>query len=114
MASAYLLSTFAAQYPSGWLADRFGRRRVLVASLLVQAALSLVYLPITDPGLFGALRVVEGLAAAAVVPAGGALAPDVLPNERPGGADGLLAPFFNAGFLPVPGPGAPLRATGLR
>src|SRR5690349_13403590 len=51
MASAYLISNFAAQYPAGWLSDRFGRRRLLVAGLLAQAALSLVYLPITDPGL---------------------------------------------------------------
>ncbi len=88
MASAFLLSNFAAQYPSGWLADRFGRRRVLVASLLVQAALSLVYLPITDPGLFVALRVVEGLAAAAVLPAARALVADAVPNERRGEAYG--------------------------
>ncbi len=112
MASAFLLSNFAAQYPSGWLADRFGRRRVLVASLLVQAALSLVYLPITDPGLFVALRVVEGLAAAAVLPAARALVADAVPNERRGEAYGLFSAFFNAGFLLGPALGGLLAATG--
>jgi MFS family permease len=112
MASAFLLSNFAAQYPSGWLADRFGRRRVLVASLLVQAALSLVYLPIADPGLFVALRVVEGLAAAAVLPAARALVADAVPNERRGEAYGLFSAFFNAGFLLGPALGGLLAATG--
>jgi len=112
MASAFLLSNFAAQYPSGWLAGRFGRRRVLVASLLVQAALSLVYLPIADPGLFVALRVVEGLAAAAVLPAARALVADAVPNERRGEAYGLFSAFFNAGFLLGPALGGLLAATG--
>jgi MFS family permease len=112
MASAYLVANFAAQYPSGWLADRFGRRRLLVAGLLVQAALSLVYLPITDPGLFVALRVVEGLAAAAVLPSARALIADAVPNEQRGEAYGLFSAFFNAGFLLGPALGGLLAATG--
>ncbi|HEV8191255.1 MAG TPA: MFS transporter [Ktedonobacterales bacterium] len=112
MASAYLIGNFAAQYPSGWLADRFGRRRLLVAGLLVQALLSLVYLPITDPGLFVALRVVEGLAAAAVLPSARALVADVVPNEQRGEAYGLFSAFFNAGFLLGPALGGLLAATG--
>ncbi len=30
MASAYLISNFAAQYPAGWLADRVGRKPLMV------------------------------------------------------------------------------------
>jgi MFS family permease len=112
MASAYLIGNFAAQYPSGWLADRFGRRRLLVSGLLVQALLSLVYLPITDPGLFVALRVVEGLAAAAVLPSARALIADTVPNEQRGEAYGLFSAFFNAGFLLGPALGGLLAATG--
>src|SRR5260221_6023334 len=111
MASAFLLSNFAAQYPSGWLADRFGRRRVLVASLPVQAALSLVYLPITDPGLFVALRVVEGLAAAAVLPEARALVADAVANQRRGAAAGLFSAFFNAGLLLRPALGGAMQAS---
>jgi len=112
MASAYLIGNFAAQYPSGWLADRFGRRRLLLSGLLVQALLSLVYLPITDPGLFVALRVVEGLAAAAVLPSARALIADTVPNEQRGEAYGLFSAFFNAGFLLGPALGGLLAATG--
>src|SRR5437764_11947336 len=56
MASAYLISNFVFQYPSGWLADHWGRRPVMLASLFFQAGLSLAYLFITDPILFVVLR----------------------------------------------------------
>ncbi len=112
MASAYLIANFVAQYPSGWLADRFGRRRLLVVGLLVQAVLSLIYLPITDPNLFVALRVVEGLAAAAILPSARALIADTVPDEQRGAAYGLFSAFFNAGFLLGPALGGVLAATG--
>jgi MFS family permease len=112
MASAYLISNFAAQYPAGWLSDRFGRRRLLVAGLLAQAALSLIYLPITDPVLFVALRVVEGIAAAAVLPSARALIADAVPDEQRGEAYGFFSACFNAGFLLGPALGGLLAATG--
>ncbi len=112
MASAYLVSNFVAQYPSGWLADRWGRRRVMVAGLLIQAALSLAYLPITDSLLFVGLRVAEGLAAAAVLPSARALIADAVPSEKRGQAYGMFGAFFNAGFLIGPALGGLLAATG--
>src|SRR5437588_12702511 len=60
MASANLISTFAFLYPSGWLADHWGRRGVMILGLLIQATLSLAYLVITNPLLFVVLRFVEG------------------------------------------------------
>ncbi|HEY7356141.1 MAG TPA: MFS transporter, partial [Ktedonobacterales bacterium] len=60
MASAYLISNFLFQYPSGWLADRWGRKPMLIFSLAAQAALSLIYLAISDPVLFVVLRFAEG------------------------------------------------------
>src|SRR5947208_16299007 len=36
MASAYLISNFVFQYPVGWLADRSGRKPVLIMGLLMQ------------------------------------------------------------------------------
>src|SRR6266852_3642652 len=58
MASAYLISNFLFQYPSGWLADRWGRKPMMVFSLIAQAALSLIYLFIADPIFFVVLRFV--------------------------------------------------------
>src|SRR3981081_1390114 len=52
MASAFLISNFVFQYPVGWLADRWGRKEIMIVGLLAQAALSLIYLFVNDPVLF--------------------------------------------------------------
>jgi MFS family permease len=56
MASAYLVSNFLAQYPVGWLADRWGRKQLILIGLFVQAALSLAYLLLVDPLSFVFVR----------------------------------------------------------
>jgi MFS family permease len=99
MASAYLVSSFLFQYPSGWLADRWGRKPMIIASLLGQALLSVVYLWISDPVLFVVLRFAEGAVAAAFLPSARALIAEAVPAEKRGEAYGIFSAFFNAGFL---------------
>ncbi|HLW00746.1 MAG TPA: MFS transporter [Ktedonobacterales bacterium] len=99
MASAYLIANFLFQYPSGWLADRWGRKPLIVCSLLGQAALSLVYIAIADPVLFVVLRFAEGAVAAAFLPSARALIAEAVPDEKRGEAYGIFNAFFNAGFL---------------
>ncbi|TMC20103.1 MAG: MFS transporter [Chloroflexi bacterium] len=112
MASAYLVSNFIFQYPSGWLADRWGRKQVMILGLFIQAILSLLYLLITDPILFVVLRFVEGIAAAALLPSARAMIIDIVPPEQQGEAYGIFNAFFNAGFLIGPGLGGLLAITG--
>ena len=112
MASAYLISNFIFQYPAGWLADRWGRKPMMILSLLAQAALSLAYIFITDPVLFVALRFVEGMAAAAFLPSARALITDAIPAGKRGEAFGIFGAFFNAGFLFGPALGGLLAGTG--
>jgi MFS family permease len=112
MASAYLISNFIAQYPAGWLADRVGRTLLMMLGLLVQAGLSLLYLYVADPTLFIGLRVLEGIAAAAVLPSARALIADAVPAEKQGAAFGIFSAFFNAGFLLGPALGGLLASTG--
>lgn len=112
MASAYLVSNFVFQYPSGWLADRWGRKQVMMIGLFIQMVLSLVYLPITDPVMFVILRFVEGTTGAAVLPAARALIVDTVPPEKQGESYGIFSAFFNAGFLLGPGIGGLLATTG--
>src|SRR5579884_3193809 len=64
MASAYLVSDFLFGYPLGWLADRWGRKQVILIGMAAQALLSALYLPVSDPVLFIVLRFLEGIAAA--------------------------------------------------
>jgi MFS family permease len=110
MASAYLISNFVFQYPLGWLADRWGRKQVMLAGLLAQAGLALLYLPISDPLLFIVLRFLEGIAAAALLPAARALLIDSVPAEQQGAAFGIFGAFFNASFLLGPALGGLLAS----
>jgi MFS family permease len=112
MASACMVSNFLFQYPSGWLADRWGRKQMMVLSLFVQAILSFAYLFISDPVLFVVLRFVEGIAAAAFLPSARALITDAIPGEKRGEAFGIFGAFFNAGFLFGPAVGGLLAGTG--
>ena len=112
MASAYLVSNFVFQYPSGWLADRWGRKQVMVLGLFIQAVLSLLYLVISDPILFVVLRFIEGMAAAAILPSARAMIIDIVPAEKQGEAFGIFSAFFSAGFLLGPGLGGLLATTG--
>ncbi len=112
MASAYLISNFVFQYPSGWIADRWGRKRIMIVSLIAQAILSLAYIFITDPILFVVLRFAEGIAAAATLPSARALIADTVPPEHRGAAYGVFSAFFNTGFLLGPALGGLLATTG--
>jgi MFS family permease len=112
MASSFLLSNFVFQYPTGWIADRWGRKRVMVIGLAVEAALSLVYLVINNAELFIALRFVEGMVGAALLPPARALIAEVVPDERRGQAYGIFSSFFNAGYLVGPAVGGVLAVAG--
>lgn len=112
MASAFLLSNFVFQYPTGWIADLWGRKRTMAVSLALQALLSLVYLAVTDPILFVALRFLEGIVSAGVLPSARAIVADAVPEERRGEAYGIFSSFFNAGFLIGPALGGFFAALG--
>src|SRR6266404_4959253 len=112
MASSYLISNFLFQYPSGWLADRWGRKPMMMLSLFFQAALSAVYLLISDPLMFVFLRFAEGAAAAVFLPSARALINDAIPAKNRGEAFGIFSAFFNTGFLLGPALGGLLATTG--
>lgn len=112
MASSYLISNFLFQYPSGWIADRWGRKPVMILSLFLQAVVSASYLLITNPILFVVVRFAEGAVAAAYLPSARALITDAIPQERRGEAFGIYSAFFNTGFLLGPALGGFLAATG--
>jgi DHA1 family multidrug resistance protein-like MFS transporter len=105
MASAYLVSNFAFQYPVGWLADRWGCKQLMLIGLIAQAAISLLYLVVTDPVTFVILRFIEGIGTAALLPTARAVIIDIVPERQQGEAYGIFGAFFNAGFLFGPGIG---------
>lgn len=112
MASSFLLSNFIFQYPTGWLADLWGRKRMIVVGLVCQAILSIVYIFVTDPVLFVVLRFGEGIVAASVLPSARAIVAQSVPTERQGEAYGIFGAFMNAGFLLGPAIGGLVASYG--
>jgi MFS family permease len=112
MASSFLLSNFLFQYPVGWLADIWGRKRLMIFGLAAQCFVSIGYIVIADPIAFIVLRFLEGMVAASVLPAARALVADTVPDERRGEAYGIFGAFLNAGFLLGPAIGGLFAATG--
>jgi len=90
LAGVVMASFFAAgvlsQYPIGRLADRVGRRPVLVAGLIVYALASLAFLlPIAAPVAIG-LRALQGVGAGAAIVASLAMVSSSVPEDRRGRA----------------------------
>ena len=82
--------SFALQYPMGRLADRFGRRRFLVAGALIFAIANGGFvMPLPVAGML-LLRALQGLGVALFLPAASALVADLSTPERRGRAYGWL------------------------
>jgi DHA2 family multidrug resistance protein len=100
--TGYLLAVAASQPATGWLADRFGRRRIFLSSLALFTTASLCCgLSPNLPTLIG-FRVVQGLGGGALVPVGMAIVFEVFPPERRGHALGIWGVSAMAG--PTIGP----------
>lgn len=88
-----------AQYPGGWLADRFGRRPVILLALLLYAAGFPLYALPMPVGLLIALRFVHALLSSSYAPATSALLADLTDPLKRGSAFGKLRASDMAGLL---------------
>jgi MFS family permease len=105
--SASILVTFGvsgfAAPVSGWIGDRYDRRRVMIASDLVAAVLSVAVAAVTGtPGLMVALTLAVSLAEAPFFPASSAAVPNLVSEEDLPWANGLLASSRSVGILAGP------------
>jgi len=112
IASAYFLAVFAFSVPAGRLSDRIGRKPMIVSGTVLYAVSTLLFLTTTDPWWFVVFRVLEGMGAAAVVPAAQAFVADITSNERRGQAYGWLTTAQYAGLILGPALSWPLYALG--
>jgi MFS transporter, DHA1 family, solute carrier family 18 (vesicular amine transporter), member 1/2 len=110
MATVFLLASFVVTPVMGWLADRVGYRTVLGLSLLTYAGLLAAYVPVTSPEALIALRALEGVSAAGVLPPARALMNTVAPSERCGEALGLISTARYVGILAGPAVGSLLAS----
>jgi DHA1 family multidrug resistance protein-like MFS transporter len=102
MASGFLLGQFLFQIPGGWLSDRWGRKPLLIAGIVVSGLVSFLFLANDNPWYFIALRFIEGAASGALVPAANAYVIDVVPPKERGAAFGWIGAANSAGFMMGP------------
>jgi DHA2 family multidrug resistance protein len=84
--SSYLLAVAISQPASGWLADRFGRKVVFLASLASFTVASLLAALAPTLAILVACRVLQGLGGGALLPVGMAMVLELFPRERHGRA----------------------------
>jgi EmrB/QacA subfamily drug resistance transporter len=90
--SVYLLVFAAVLLPAGMLGDRYGRKRLLLAALVILGLSSLACAYADTPEQFMAARAALGVGAAMIVPAAlGALPALFSPTERPKAVAAVMA-----------------------
>ena len=102
MGAAYLFSSFIFLFPFGWLSDRYSRTALIVGGLFAHMLITLAYLPFTSGEAFVALRFLEGISSAAVMPAARAMLADVTPPGRNGEAFGMMSVMITFGMFAGP------------
>ena len=112
IAAAYYVGTFAASSPMGALADRIGRKPVLVAGVSLYALATGLFLTTTEPGWFIVFRFLEGVGAGAVMPAGQAFVADITGESSRSRAYGWLTSAQFGGLVAGPALAMPLYALG--
>ncbi|PSR23770.1 MAG: MFS transporter [Sulfobacillus acidophilus] len=98
MAASYAAVSFLAQAWLGGVADRWGRKRLMVAGGMVETLGTAGFLLRLHPAGYIGCRILQGVGSAAVVPAANALVADVVDEDRRGRAYGLMAAAGSAGF----------------
>ncbi len=110
--AGYSLCSIASGATGGWLADRIGRRAVMVPSVSITAAVVVLMGQAGDLVQIAALVVVLGLVDPAFVPAARAAIADVVEEERRPRAYSLLAVASAVGWIAGPSIGAGLATLG--
>lgn len=87
--TAYLLTVGVIQSPTGWLADRVGRKPVFVSAMLIFATGSLCSALAPTLPILIACRVLQGLGGGALFPVGTAMTYELFPADRRGTALGI-------------------------
>jgi MFS family permease len=92
------VATAGGNVVGGYLADRYGRKPVMVASMALSAPTLAAYALVTTAPEFVAVATAAGLAAGLFAPASQAMVADLTPDADREQAYGLLKVASNAGF----------------
>ncbi len=108
----YAVASIASNAAGGWLADRFGRRVVMIASITLTSATVIAMGQVHDLASIALLTLVLGIVDPAFVPAARAAVADVVPESRRPRAYGLLGVAAAVGWIAGPSIGAGLSTLG--
>lgn len=112
IAASYAVGTFVFSSPMGRLSDAVGRKPVLVGGVCLYAVSTALFLATRNPAWFILFRLLEGIGAAAVGPAGQAFIADITPENRRSQAYGWLTSAQFGGLVIGPALAVPLYALG--
>lgn len=101
----YGFARFLANVPAGQLAERGGRRKVLIVGTIITSVASALMATATDLPQLLLYRLLSGLGAATVLTGGQIMVGDIAPPERRGRMMSLYQGFFlvGVGLGPTPG-----------
>lgn len=105
MEGAFGLGMFLFSTPMGTLADRIGRKPIVLLSLGGFIVTNLVFALVNIPFVFILTRFVEGTLVAGLMPASTAVVGDVIPAEKQGRWIGFMTTAQSTGFAIGPGIG---------
>jgi DHA1 family multidrug resistance protein-like MFS transporter len=97
--AAAVATEFVVLYPTGALADRVGRRRVLFPSLTWFAAILIVTGWSSSPAMFFVMMALLGFGSGSCAVMPGAMLSDVVPERKSGTAVGVFRFFGDLGFV---------------
>lgn len=112
VAAAYYVGTFLFSALLGRVSDSVGRKPMIVAGVALYSLSSFLFVSTTHPGWFVLFRLLEGVGAAAVTPAGQALVAELTVEETRSRAYGWLTTAQFGGLVAGPVIAWPLYSLG--
>ncbi|WP_165423798.1 MFS transporter [Ktedonosporobacter rubrisoli] len=102
LVAASTLGIVVAIVPASWIADQFGRKRVLIFGTAWYAVFSFLCGLATNIPLLFALRLISGFGMGAVFPIPYAIASEYMPRRLRGAMTGILDSFLSFGYFLAP------------
>ncbi|ANF96471.1 MFS transporter [Paenibacillus bovis] len=114
MVAAFSISQLVFSPFTGRLSDRVGRKKLIIAGMVIFAVSEWLFAIANAPGLLFVSRMIGGLGAALIMPSVMAYAADITSNEERGAGMGFINAAITTGFIIGPGIGGLLAEYGIR
>ena len=102
LAIASTLGIVVAIIPAGWMADKIGRKKILIIGTAWYAVFSFLCGFAPNPQIIVALRFVAGLGMGAIFPIPYAMAAEIIPRHFRGAMTAILDSFLSVGYFAAP------------